>query len=47
MSQLMLPLCGDSRWAAAVAKLHTVEFLGDGRLLVLDQNTKGEAAAAS
>lgn len=47
VSQLMLPVCGDSRRAAALAKLHTAESLGGGQLLVLDQNMKGAAAAAS
>lgn len=30
-----------------MAKLHAAETLGDGRLLVSDQNIKGAAAAAS
>lgn len=45
--QLTLPLCGDSRWAAALPKVHTAESLGGGHLPVSDQNMKGEAAAAS
>lgn len=47
VSQLTLPLCGDSGLAAAPARLHIAELLGDGHLLVLDQNMKGAAAAAS
>lgn len=47
VSQLTLPLCGDSRWAAALANLNPAESLGGGHLLVLYQNMKGAAAAAS